>query len=64
MVEGYVRWTGASTRILVRPGEVAAERRFAGDLQALAYPHGLPDGSESDRRLRRSLQARLAAPSV
>jgi hypothetical protein len=63
MVEGYARWTGASMRIVVRPAEVAAERRFAAALQNVVYPRGLPDGSTSHRRLRRSLQARLARTS-
>ena len=61
-----VRSAGASRRrrILLHPDEVAAERRFAADLQALGYPQGLPDGSDSDRRLRRSLQARLTRASL
>lgn len=60
MLEGYERWAGASARILVHPAELVAERRFAAALQTLAYPHGLPDGSTSHRRLRRSLQGMLA----
>jgi hypothetical protein len=60
MLDGYARWTGASTRIFLRPAEVSSEQRFAADLQALVYPYGLPDGSRSRRRLRHHLQARLA----
>jgi hypothetical protein len=60
-VEGYGEWLGASARILRRPHEVAAERRFAAQLQALVFPRGLPDGSHARRSLRRRLQARLAA---
>lgn len=60
VLDGYARWTGASTRILLHPRDIADERRFAADLQALVYPHGLPDGSRSRRRFRRRVQARLA----
>jgi hypothetical protein len=63
LVEGYREWLVASTRIIQRPGEVAAERRFASELQALVFPKGLPDGSTSRRWLRRQVQARLAASS-
>jgi hypothetical protein len=64
MLEGYERWAGASAGILVQPAELVAERRFAAALQTLVYPHGLPDGSTSHRRLRRSLQARLGRTSA
>jgi hypothetical protein len=59
--EGYADWLAASSRILRRPREVAAERRFAAQLQALVFPRGLPDGSGARRSLRRRVQARLAA---
>ncbi len=61
LVEGYEEWLTASSRILRHPAEVAAERRFAAQLQALVFPRGLPDGSRSQRRLRRQVQARLTA---
>jgi hypothetical protein len=64
MLDGYERWAGASARLLARPAELVAERRFAAALQTLAYPHGLPDGSTSHRRLRRTLQARLGRTSA
>jgi hypothetical protein len=64
LVEGYRQWFGASTRLIPRRGEVAAERRFASQLQALVFPHGLPDGSNSRRWLRRRVQDRLAASEV
>jgi hypothetical protein len=60
-MEGYEEWLAASSRILRHPAEVAAERRFAAQLQGLVFPRGLPDGSRSRRRLRRQVQARLAA---
>ena len=59
--EGYTEWLAASARILRRKDEVAAERRFASELQALVFPRGLPDGSRSRRPLRRRVQTRLAA---
>ena len=45
MLEGYASWTSASARILRRPSEVAAERRFATELQTLVFPYGLPNGN-------------------
>lgn len=47
MLDGYARWTSASTHILLHPGEAAAERRFAAELESLVYPYGLPNGSRS-----------------
>jgi hypothetical protein len=61
LAEGYADWLVAASRILRRPGEVGAERRFAAQLQALVFPRGLPDGSRARRPLRRELQARLSA---
>lgn len=60
-VEGYNEWLAASSRIIRRPGEVAAERRFGAELQALVFPRGMPDGSRSRRRLRPRVQSRLGA---
>jgi hypothetical protein len=61
LVAGYREWLVASTRIIQHPGELAAERRFASELQALVFPHGLPDGSGARRWVRRRVQARLGA---
>jgi hypothetical protein len=61
-LEGFARWATASGRLAVHPRELAAERRFAADLEALVYPYGRPDGSRSPRRVRRRLQASLARP--
>lgn len=47
MLDGFARWSNASTRLIVRPGEVAAERRFAAELESLIYPHGLPNRARS-----------------
>jgi hypothetical protein len=61
LAQGYADWSVAASRILRRPGEVGAERRFAAQLQALVFPRGLPDGARTRRPLRRELQARLTA---
>lgn len=45
ILDGYTRWANASARILLRPGEVAAERRFADELQHLVFPRGLPNST-------------------
>jgi hypothetical protein len=47
MLDGYARWMSASTWILLHPGEAAAERRFATQLESLVYPHGLPNANRS-----------------